>query len=169
MSEPSLWQTAIVEFAATGFGVLAALGLENWWSGRNFKKRLDEIAPYIYMELAENLLFIRRVRGNFITNYWESFRTELSKWNEEQIVKIIRIYNFMEAEQSPELVTTVQNNQIENLIVDTIKWVDSKAEADPDFRKKLEKVDSYFEEMRKTIQKKERTAPYRPKYYVAGG
>ena len=51
MSEP-LWQTAIVEFAATGFGVLAALGLEHWWSGRNFKKRLDEITPYIYMELA---------------------------------------------------------------------------------------------------------------------
>jgi len=166
MSEPSLWQTAIVEFAATGFGVLAALGLEHWWSGRNFKKRLDEIAPYIYMELGENLYYIRGVRGNFITNYWESFRTELSKWNEEQIVKIIRIYNIMEAEQSPRTITSYENKQIENLIVDTLKWFESKAEADPDFRKKLEKVDRYFEEMQKTIHNRERTAPYRPKYFV---
>ncbi len=75
----------------------------------------------------------------------------------------------MEAEQSPETITPVQNNQFENLIVDTLKWFESKAEADPVFRKKLEKVDRYFEEMQKTIHNKDRPAPHRPKYFRARG
>ena len=113
----------LIEITATFIGVLVALALDSRRSTKNIQKRLDEISPYIYMELAENWYYIRsRESAYFVTNYWEVFREDLGKWNEDQIVKIIRIYNFMELRGSPTIPKYAELTQIENLMTDVLKW-----------------------------------------------
>jgi hypothetical protein len=156
-----------IEIVATFIGVIFALALDSRRSRKNYQKRLDEISPYIYMELAENWYSIRfRDSTYFVTNYWEVFREDLGKWNEDQIVKIIRIYNYMESKQTPTIPKYAELTQIENLMTDVLKWFEAKAGTDPDFKKRLEGVQKYFKEMQTTIDKEGLSdGAFIPKYF----
>ena len=68
----------LIEIIATFAGVFLAFLVEGIRSNIQAQKRLNEISPYIYMELAENWYYIRfREPAYFVTNYWEVFREDL--------------------------------------------------------------------------------------------
>jgi len=48
-----------LKISATFLGVIVTLALDNLRSHEKLQKRLNEISPYIYMEIAENGYHIR--------------------------------------------------------------------------------------------------------------
>jgi len=73
------------------------------------------------------------MNARFVINYWEVFREDLGKWNEDQIVKIIRIYNYMESRDTPTTQKYEELRQIENLMVDVLQWFEAKADANIEY------------------------------------
>ena len=136
MSE-NIGMNAIIEFGATFFGVILALLAEHWYSNRQLQNRLNEILPYIYMELNENLWSLQQQHRDsyFITDYWETYRDDLRKWKEKMILqRIIRIYNIFDYEPPIEMMELFKRRTYATLLVEIIKWFDEKADLEPDFK-----------------------------------
>lgn len=70
----------------------------------------------------------------------------------------------MEERKSPTYITHIENAEIENLILDVLRWFDEKAESDLKYRNRLEEVAKAYTEMQDTIMKEE-ISDYEPKYY----
>jgi hypothetical protein len=60
MAELSTTSTVLIEFGATFLGVIFALAADHWNHNRIDNNRVNEIIPYFYMEISENLKQIQR-------------------------------------------------------------------------------------------------------------
>jgi len=166
MSE-NIGMNVIIEFGATFSGVILALLAEHWYSNRQLQNRLNEILPYIYMELNENLWNLQQQHrdSHFITDYWETYRDDLRKWKEKMILqRIIRIYNIFDYEPPIEMMERFKRRTYATLLVEIIKWFDEKADLEPDFKALLIERGKHYSEMRANMKTGD-PWHFRSKYY----
>jgi hypothetical protein len=154
---------AFWNFVATFTGVLFAIISENWNSKRKEKNLQDEIAPYIYNELAENWYLTSKRKGTFKTNYWEIYKNDLGKWFGSEIVKIVKVYNLMEDAIKADDYELCK--ELYELITSILIWFEQKAENNHNFEKKLEKVSGDFKLIKKEVDE-ETLEQYQPKYFI---
>jgi hypothetical protein len=168
MVELSTTSTVLLEIGATFLGVIFALAADHWNHNRIDNNRVNEIIPYIYMEISENLKQIQRNEGHFITEYWLGHETDFVKWKEkEMLLRIIRIYNLMKLAQSPDSLTINERTHYANLLIEIISWFDSKAESDIEFEKKLEKIKQEYYKMTEVLREGDPSQykNFKPKYF----
>jgi len=159
---------AMLEFGATFLGVIFALAADHWNSKRIARNRVNEIIPYIYMELSENLRLTQNNRGPFFIHYWRAHEEDLNKWKEkEMLLRIIRIYNLMSVGQSTEHLTIDERTHYGNFLIEIIDWFDGKAESDPEFKSRLESTKRHYSEMSESLRKGDPSTykQFKPKYY----
>jgi hypothetical protein len=171
MSEPVTngWITnVVIEFGATFCGVIFALAADHWNSNRIAQNRVNEIIPYIYMELSENLRLTQGNRGPFFIHYWRAHEEDLIKWKEkEMLLRIIRMYNLMRARQSPELLTVDERTHYGHFLIEIVRWFDDKADSDPGFKARLESTKKHYFDMSESLRKGDPSAyrRFKPKYF----
>ena len=159
---------ATIEFGATFLGVIFALAADHWNSKRIARNRANEIIPYIYMELSENLRLTQGNLGPYFTHYWRAHEEDLNRWREkEMLLRINRIYNLMSARQSPENLTEEERTHYGNFLIEIISWFDQKAESAPELKRRLESTRKHYTEMSEALRKGDPAAykEFRPKYY----
>ena len=159
---------AIIEFSATFLGIIFALAADHWNSKRIAQNRANEIIPYIYMEISENLKLTQGNLGSYSIHHWRAHEEDLNKWKEkEMLLRIIRIYNLMSARQSPEHLTIDERTHYEHFLIEIIDWFDQKAESDPELKRRLESTRKHYSEMSESLRKGDPSAykQFRPKYY----
>jgi len=159
---------ALIEFGATFFGVISALVGDHWNRNRIAQNRVNEIIPYIYMELSENLRLIQGNRGHFFIQYWRAHEEDLNKWNEkEMLLRIIRVYNLMSVEQSPTRLTVDERTHYGNFLIEIIKWFDQRAESNPGFEARLELTKKEYIKMSESLRKGDPSAykHFKPNYF----
>ncbi len=100
----------------------------------------------------------------FVTNYWEIFKEDLGKWNQEEIVNIIRVYNLLEQYVYSDFPPYHVQDQLLNLMSDKLKWFEKKIETDVTFAKRIDEVNKEFINMQK-ITNTETDHEYAPKYF----
>lgn len=96
------WATVFLEPAAGFLAIYVAFSVENKNRRKQFLKRVREIVPYIYIELVENSFLIREAKDfhtfqykkrKFHTQAWIIYSQEISKWQEINVVPLMRIYS----------------------------------------------------------------------------
>lgn len=96
------WVTVFLEPAAGFLAIYVAFKVENKDRRKKFQQRVREILPYIYIELVENSFLIREAKDfhtfqykkrKFHTQAWMIYSQEISKWQEMNVVPLMRIYS----------------------------------------------------------------------------
>ena len=159
----------LVEFGATFLGVIFALAADHWNHNRIDKNRVNEIIPYIYLELSENLERLQRNQSHFITDYWRTHETDFVKWVEkEMLLRVIRIYYLMKISQSPENLSINERTHYGHFLIEILSWFDKKAESVPEFKTRLEASKQEYHEMNRVMQEGDPSQhkTFKPKYYA---
>jgi len=95
------WATVYPEPAAAFLAIYIAFAVENRAKEKQFLKRVREIVPHIYIELVENSFLIKEAtdfhtfqykQRKLHTHAWMIYSQEISKWQEINVVPLIRIY-----------------------------------------------------------------------------
>lgn len=134
------WATVYPEPAAAFLAIYVAFAVEKRNKEKLFQKRVREIVPHIYIELIENSFLIREIERKandiitfklkqlkFRTQAWKIYSQEISKWQEVNVVPLIRIYSDLELinnwDTNPEMIPSEIHDAIkraEVLIPDQI-------------------------------------------------
>jgi len=120
------------------------------------------------MELSENKWNLQQSHrpSLFVTDYWETYRDDLSKWKEKTILQsIIRIYNILEDEMPIHELESTKRRTYATFLVEIIKWFDEKADSEPDFKALLIERGKHYSEMRASMGLGD-PWHYSPKYYT---
>lgn len=133
-------------------------------------------SPYIYMELAENFYYMndRNSFSNYVLNYWLVYKDELSNWDEEVFIKIIRVYNYFSYMRSPHNDNYMDLMVFRDLTESVLKWFEAEADNNERLKRALDKVSKDFKKMQDFIEKSEKdpsgpipweSSTYQPKYF----
>jgi len=160
MDIESFFTGFLAEFLAGFIGIFIGLRAEKWWEDRQEQKTIEDILPYIYVELCENLLLFEGDEANTVNNYWSVYRYILAKWNNPNLMKIIKIYELLDRVDKDK----EHMDEASSLITGVLKYFDNKLIQDNNL---LEKYEKAYEEFYSTQEDRYLTnSPYIP-YFIS--
>jgi len=108
----------LISFGPPLFGVLFGFELNRYNEKLQFQNRVDQILPYVEIELRKNIKALDRApvqitQGDFAIDYWEMYKNELAKWQEINVVPLTEIYSIIKKMEKP---SALQIKYLEDLI-----------------------------------------------------
>jgi len=97
----------IIGFGPSFCGVIFGFALDRLIKEIEFRKKIDQILPYIEIELKQNFQVFHKApvnisQNDFSVNYWEMYRGELANWQEVNVVPLTEIYSRIKKMENPD-------------------------------------------------------------------